>query len=86
MISYCVLLTSLHQGQPIDDVLRFLKQAGVEFRPEAIGVDRAAMRLSLSVVSEYVRQETQLPWGVFHARPLDSQDADELLDGLEKRI
>ncbi|MBZ0270759.1 iron-containing alcohol dehydrogenase [bacterium] len=86
LISYCVLLTSLHQGQPIDDVLRFLKQAGVEFRPEAIGVDRAAMRLSLSVVSEYVRQETQLPWGVFHARPLDSQDADELLDGLEKRI
>lgn len=83
LVSACVLLTGLHQGQDVRPVASFLRELGLDCSLDSMGVSREAMLRALVHVGRYVLEERQLLPGVFHFRPPTEADARSLLDEFE---
>ncbi len=71
LIALAVLLTSLYQEQPVDGVIRFLDSVQVAYRPEQVGVSDEEIVRTLVELPAYLREETQLLYGVYHHRGMD---------------
>lgn len=82
LIALSVVLTSLFQEQPLGPVLRFLQDVEIEYHPDRIGTTLSEIKQALSALPQYLREETQLPFGVYHHRGITEADADRLLDCL----
>lgn len=80
LIAMAVVLTGLHQGQDVSGVVSFLNSAGVEWRPAEVGVTRREMLATLTALNDFLKMENQLPYGIFHHKPLDADTAGLLLD------
>jgi glycerol-1-phosphate dehydrogenase [NAD(P)+] len=80
LVSLCVVLVGVLQGQDVSPVTAFLERVGLDWHPEAVGVSREELLSALCHARSYVRQEAQLLPGVFHFREsLSRSEAEELL-------
>ena len=86
LVALCVLLTALHQEQPVAPLLELLHALGLEHHPRNIGVGLDALEAALVRLPAYLEQETQLPFGVFHHRGMDEAQARKLLAALEESL
>jgi len=80
LIACTVLLTSLCQEQAVDEVLEFLDRVGVEFRPGLLNVSYEELEKALVELPAYLKEERQLPYGIFHHRGMDAKTARRLLE------
>jgi len=80
LIAMAVVLTGLHQGQDVSGIVAFLDRAGVNWRPADVGVTRPEMLATLTALADFLKVEMQLPYGIFHHKPLDAGTAGLLLD------
>ncbi|MCB1152422.1 MAG: iron-containing alcohol dehydrogenase [Deltaproteobacteria bacterium] len=83
LVALAVLLTGLHQGQDVAPVIRMLDEIGVEYRPGQVGVTRDEIRRTLLALPEYIAEETQLLYGVYHDKGMNAATADELIEKFE---
>jgi glycerol-1-phosphate dehydrogenase [NAD(P)+] len=74
-----VLLAALHQDQPVAPILAFLREVGVQFQPEQVGLGRDELRRALLALPRYLAEERQLLYGSYHQRGVTEVAADELL-------
>lgn len=79
LVALGVLLAGMHQEQPLEPVVEFLREVGLDFSPSHVGVSVAELKQTLLRVSHYVNEEPQLLPGVFHHHPVSEQRADHLL-------
>ena len=70
----------LQDNQP-EVVLGWLHRAGVDIRPEAMGIDWEAARTAMLRLAWYVRHADQ-PYTIADARPV----TDDIVDGIRDRI
>lgn len=83
LIALAILLTGLFQEQDVTPILSFLNEAGVTYRPEQIGVTESEIIQTLMALPEYLNQETQLPYGIYHHKEMDKDRAENLLGKLK---
>ncbi|MCC6156813.1 MAG: iron-containing alcohol dehydrogenase [Deltaproteobacteria bacterium] len=86
LIALAVLLTSLYQGQPVDRIVNFLESVQVAYRPEQVGVTDEEIVRTLVELPVYLREETQLLYGVYHHRGMDEPRARVLLAAFHAAI
>jgi len=82
LIAFAVILVSLYQEQPVDELIEFLREVGVEVRLERIGVSLPEVERALLALPEYLKQEKQLPFGIFHHRGASRDSVRALIDRL----
>ena len=83
LVCLAVVLTALHQGQDVSAAVAFLDETLVRFRPTQVGVSREELVETLAALPAFLAQETQLPYGIYHHRPLDRPAALDLVERLE---
>ncbi|MCL4233560.1 MAG: iron-containing alcohol dehydrogenase [Deltaproteobacteria bacterium] len=86
LIALAVLLTSLYQEQPVERIVRFLDAVRVSYRPEQVGVTDDEIVRTLVELPGYLREETQLLYGVYHYRGMDEPRARALLAAFHAAI
>ncbi len=86
LIALAVLLTALYQEQPIDRIIHFLDSVRVAYRPEQVGVTDDEIVRTLVALPAYLREETQLLYGVYHHRGMDEQRARALVAAFHAAI
>lgn len=83
LIALSVLTTSIFQGQPTKPVRDFLKTAQIEYRPNEIGVTFSEIEQTLLALPEYLEEESQLLYGIFHHRTMDEKSVQEIIRRLD---
>jgi glycerol-1-phosphate dehydrogenase [NAD(P)+] len=86
LIALGVLLASLYQEQPVDPILSILNRVQVEYRPDAVGVTEEEIRQTLLVLPQYLTEERQLLYGIYHHKGMTPDSAEQLLAALRKAI
>lgn len=86
LVGLCVLLAGRCQGQDVRPIAAFLRGIGLDGRFEAVGTTRAELRRALLGMGAYVREEAQLLPGVFHFRGMTGEEADRVLDEVERLL
>ena len=86
LIALGILLAALCQGQPLKEILKYLNEVQVEFRPEKIGVTLEEIERTLIRLPTYLAEEPQLLYGVFHHRGVNQKQAGQLLNRLRNLI
>ena len=86
LIALGVLLGALYQEQPVARILAFLNEARVEYRPEMVGVTGEEIRRALLALPQYLAEERQLPYGIYHHKGMTPERADALLTQLNSTI
>ncbi|NLH49102.1 MAG: iron-containing alcohol dehydrogenase family protein [Myxococcales bacterium] len=86
LIALGVLLGALYQEQPLDRILAFLHETQVEYRPAAIGVTDEEICHTLIALPQYLTEERQLPYGIYHHKGMTPESADALLNRLHSVI
>jgi glycerol-1-phosphate dehydrogenase [NAD(P)+] len=84
LIALGVLLAAIYQDQPVAPIIDFLEHVGVEFRPAQVGVSEEDIRAALLALPEYLQDETQLLYGVFHHKGVSTEQADAIIAKLNK--
>lgn len=84
LIVLAVIITSIYQGQPVESVLDFCRRLGVNYRPKQIGVEIDEIKKTLLALPEYLDQETQLLYGVYHHKGVNETAVDRLLAELDR--
>jgi glycerol-1-phosphate dehydrogenase [NAD(P)+] len=80
LIGLCVVIAGLWQGQDVAPVLRFLRELGLDCRPEAVGTSRDTLCKVVADLPRWLAGEPQLLPGVFHLRPPAPAEAESLVD------
>lgn len=81
LVALCVLLAGAAQGRDVSPLRRFLDDAGLDWRPAAVGTTRDELRAVLGSIGDYVAAEPQLLPGIFHRRGnLPPAEAEAVLD------
>ena len=83
LVALGVMATALAQEQPVTPLLAACRALGIEYRAERVGVTRADVEATLTRLPDYLAEETQLAFGVFHHRAMTRDLVLELIDGLE---
>ncbi len=86
LIAFSVLLTALYQNQDIEQVLDFLRRVDVLFQPEQIDVSWDEVERALLSLPEFLRQESQLLYGVFHHQGMEHLAASELIRRFQRAV
>jgi len=86
LISLAILLTALYQEQNVAPIKRFLDEAGVLYKPDQIGVTENEIVETLLALPDFLKQETQLPYGIFHHKGMDKGKAEALLGRLKSLL
>lgn len=79
LIAFSVLLTALYQDQDVEGVVDFLRRVEVSYRPEHINITWDEVERALLLLPEFLKQEAQLLYGVYHHKGMDRASADELI-------
>ena len=79
LVSIGVILGSLFQEQPVGRVINFLNETGVEYRPSKVGMTCEEIRRTLLKMPEYLEEETQLLFGIYHHKGMTENRADDLI-------
>ena len=84
LISVCVLVAGIFQGQDVAPLAAYLHDIELDCRLNKIDVYRDELIATLCRMHEYVREEEQLLPGVFHFRdPVTPLEAAQVLDAVE---
>ena len=86
LIALAVVLTGIYQGQPVEDIVKWLDWVGVEFRPESIGISRDEIIKALVSLPEYLEQELQLEYGIYHHKRMTERNALQLIELFNQHI
>jgi len=78
LIAMAVVLTAMSQEQPLQPVLDFLAAIDLDFRPAQVGVTIDDIHDTLLALPQYLEEETQLPYGIYHHLGM----AENRVDGL----
>lgn len=80
LVTLCVILTSLYQGQDAQNITEMIKRLGVEYSIEKVGITEQELVDSLLYLPEYLNEEKQLLYGVYHSNPPTKAIVKELLE------
>lgn len=86
LIALSVLITSIFQGQPLKPVLDFLKTIQIEYRPNEIGVTIPQIEQTLLELPQYLKEEPQLLFGIFHHRRIDEIEVRKIISRIKDII
>ena len=80
LIALSVLISSMCQGQALQPIIDFLKTAQIEYRPNEIGVTIPQIEQTLFALPQYLEEESQLLYGIFHHRRMDEIEVRKITD------
>ncbi len=86
LIAVGILLGALYQEQPIEPILRFLREVEVEFDPAKIGISEEEIRTTLLRLPSYLVEEPQLLYGIYHHKGMDEKRSDTLVAQLRQIV
>ena len=86
LIALSILLTALYQEQDVTPIKGFLDEAGVIYKPDQIGVTENEIVETLVALPDFLKQETQLPYGIYHHKGMDKGRAEELRSKLKSLL
>jgi glycerol-1-phosphate dehydrogenase [NAD(P)+] len=79
LIAMAIVLTGLYQGQDVSGIVSFLNRTAVCWHPDQVGLTKDEMRQTLLALTDFLKVETQLPYGIFHHDPMTPEKADALI-------
>ena len=82
LIALSVLITSIYQEQPVEPIIRFLVETGVDFIPSKIGVTLEQIEQTLVALPKYLEEESQLLYGIFHHKGMTEKGMLKIIDRL----
>lgn len=80
LVTLCVVLTSLYQGQDTQTIVETIKKLGIECSPEKIGITDQELFDALLFLPKYLDMEKQLLYGIYHHNPPTKNRAKEILE------
>jgi glycerol-1-phosphate dehydrogenase [NAD(P)+] len=84
LLGMCVQLVADYQGQDVRRVREFLRDIGLDCRPEAVGVTREEVVAALRNMKTFLQEESHLPTGVFHlTKQVSAGEAAALVNTLQ---
>jgi len=82
LVALGVLLGGLYQDQDITPILDFLDAVQVAYQPDDVGISEDEIRQALLALPQYLEEEKQLPYGIYHHKGVTADQAGELLKKL----
>lgn len=86
LIALSILVAALYQNQDVAKIKHFLDEAGVLYKPDQIDVTESEIMETLLMLPDFLAQETQLPYGIFHHRGMNKRSAKDILDKLKSLL
>ncbi len=79
LIAMSVVLTTLYQVRPMKNIMAFLDKVEASYHPAEVGVTYDEIWKTLLRLPQYLEEEKQHLFGIYHHKGMDEKKAEELI-------